>query len=322
MKRRIWAAYFSATGTTEKIVGHIADRLAASENSSDSETAAVSEPSAGSGNPAGSAGKAERFDFTLPEKRSEEASFSPQDLVVFGVPVYAGRVPNVLLKYLDTIQGGGALAVPVVLFGNRNFDDGLIELRNILEKDGFHTIAAAGFVGEHSFSTILGAGRPDSADMALADRFADQVAEKLKRMDETAEAAGSAEPNAAEAAAETSGAAGDAAGAWTPIHVRGEDPIRGYYQPRDRQGNHIDIRKVKPKVAESCTRCGICAEVCPMGSIDREDVTQYVGICIKCGACIKKCPEHARYYDDPGYLYHQHELEEAYTERAEPELFL
>ena len=43
--------------------------------------------------------------------------------------------------------------------------------------------------------------------------------------------------------------------------------------------------------------------------------------CIKCGACIKKCPQGAKYYEDPGYLYHKTELEEMYTRRAEPEMF-
>lgn len=73
------------------------------------------------------------------------------------MPVIAGRVPNVLLKFLDTLQGGGALAVPVVLYGNRNFDDALIELRNILQDRGFYAIGAAAFIGEHSFS---GSWRP------------------------------------------------------------------------------------------------------------------------------------------------------------------
>jgi ferredoxin len=59
-----------------------------------------------------------------------------------------------------------------------------------------------------------------------------------------------------------------------------------------------------------------------MGSIDPEDITQYRGICIKCGACEKKCPKGARYYDDPGYIYHRTELEEGYARRAEPKLFL
>ena len=30
----------------------------------------------------------------------------------------------------------------------------------------------------------------------------------------------------------------------------------------------------------------------------------------------------ARYYDDPGYIYHKEELEELYERRAEPETFV
>lgn len=255
--------YFSPTGTTEKIVKCVADVLAGED-------------------------QAEIFDFTLPQVRAQGKSFTEQDAVVFGVPVYAGRVPNVLLKYLDTVQGGGALAVPVVLYGNRNYDDALIELRNILEKNGFHTVAAAAFVGEHSFSKILAAGRPDEKDMAIAKEFAEKILLEDRGM----------------------------------IQVRGEDPIRGYYQPRDRKGVFIDIRKVKPLTSDACDDCKRCAEVCPMGSISFENVREFTGICIKCGACIKKCPKQAKYYEDEGYLYHKQELEEGYTRRAEPELFL
>ena len=87
-------------------------------------------------------------------------------------------------------------------------------------------------------------------------------------------------------------------------------PIRGYYQPRDRKGNPIDIRKVKPKTKDSCISCKLCAEVCPMGAISLEDVRIYQNICIKCGACVKKCPVEAKYFDDPGFLYHKSELED------------
>ena len=82
------------------------------------------------------------------------------------------------------------------------------------------------------------------------------------------------------------------------------------------------LRKVKPKTNDACIDCKICVEVCPMGSVDPEDVRLFTGICIKCGACIKKCPVSARYYDDKEYLYHQHELEEEFARRAEPETFL
>lgn len=271
--RKVWAVYFSGTGTTEKTVTHIARALAA-KLAADYDT----------------------FSYTLPQNRVEELAFSADDLVVFGTPVYAGRVPNVLLPYLTgKVKGNGAMAVPVVLFGNRNFDDGLIELRNILESDGFHTVAAAGFVGEHSFSCTLGAGRPDAQDVALMDQFAAKVAEKVSALTELPQA---------------------------PVDVRGEDPIRPYYTPRDRQGTPINILKVKPKTDPAkCTNCGWCATHCPMGSISVEDPSQVTGICIKCCACVKGCPTGAKYYDDAGYLYHQHELEEGYARRADVELF-
>ena len=273
-RKKVWAVYFSATDTTKKTVLTIADeaaRLLGAER--------------------------EDYDFTLPGMRENGFAARKDDLVIFGTPVYAGRVPNVLLKYLATIQGNGALAVPVVLFGNRNFDDGLIELRDILENTGFHTVAAAAFVGEHSFSKTLAAGRPDADDMKEALAFAGKVAEKVKGLPEGEVPA--------------------------PVEVEGvPHPYRGYYQPRDRKGVSIDIRKVKSLVSDACDDCKICADVCPMGSISHENVREYTGICIKCGACIKKCPKQARYYEDEGYLYHQHELEEGYTRRAAISLFL
>ena len=107
-----------------------------------------------------------------------------------------------------------------------------------------------------------------------------------------------------------------------PIAVKGTPfPYRGYYRPRDRKGNPVDIRRVKPLTGDGCVNCGLCARVCPMGSISPENVREFTGICIKCGACIKKCPQHAKYYDDAGYLYHRNELEEGLKRRAEPELF-
>lgn len=114
----ITAMYFSGTGTTKKVTAAIADELTEIKISQD-ETAADENP--------GSIKadikpwqRAEDIDFTPPAARREIYRFTPDDLVVFGVPVIAGRVPNVLLKFLDTLQGGGALAVPVVLYGNRN----------------------------------------------------------------------------------------------------------------------------------------------------------------------------------------------------------
>lgn len=270
---KIWAVYFSGTGTTRRTVERIAGGIASRLNL-----------------------PAESVDFSRPAVRQETLGFGEKDLVVFGTPVYAGRVPNVLLPFLrERIVGGGALAVPVVLFGNRNYDDALIELRNILAADGMHPIAAGAFVGEHSFSRVLGADRPNAEDEALMDEFAARVAELAAGLD---------------------------AAPVKSVAVRGQEPLRPYYTPRDRAGKPINILKVKPKTDMSrCGGCGLCANLCPMGSIDPADVSAVRGICIKCCACVKGCPTGAKFFDDAGYLYHQHELEAQYARPAENEVF-
>ena len=104
------------------------------------------------------------------------------------------------------------------------------------------------------------------------------------------------------------------------VEVEGCDPIRPYYTPRDRHGEPIkDFLKAKPKTdPDKCVKCGLCARLCPMGSIDPNDVSNVVGKCIKCCACVKKCPKGAKYFDHEGYLYHQHELEDQYAGRRAP----
>ncbi len=153
MNKRINTMYFSATDTTKKIVYGIAEKL--------SEDFQIRE-------------KINNVDFTLPKVREKVVAFSKEDILVVGVPVYAGRVPNVLLKYLKTIIGNGALAIAVVVYGNRNYDDALIELKDILELDDFKVVAGAAFIGEHSFSNTLAQNRPDKKDMDVVKLFGEK----------------------------------------------------------------------------------------------------------------------------------------------------
>ena len=81
------------------------------------------------------------------------------------------------------------------------------------------------------------------------------------------------------------------------VIVNGNQPYRKHYMPRNKDGSPVDIRKVAPKTNSNCIDCKLCVNVCPMGSIDAENVSRLNGICIKCGACVKKCPTQAKYYD-------------------------
>ena len=184
------------------------------------------------------------------------------------------------------------MGVPIVVYGNRNYDDALIELRDIMEKAHIHTVAGGAFIGEHSFSRTLGQGRPDSQDLNKARSFAQVVASTISNDRYR-----------------------------TPVPVKGNVPYRPYMVPQKADGSHKTITKVFPKVSDACTNCGVCVSVCPLGSI-APDCHTYTTFCVKCCACVKACPVGARYYDDETYLFHKKQLEETYARRAEPETFI
>ena len=268
--KKINLMYFSPTGTSKKIGEEIGARLAGRANFE----------------------KGLEIDFTLPAKRESGQNFGEDDILIIALPVYAGRLPNVLLDYLASIRGQGSIGIPIVLYGNRDYDDALIELNDILVENGFKVIAGASFIGEHSFSYSLAKGRPDQEDLRLAREFADAIARKIEK------------------------------NSFPPFNIKGNRPYRSYYMPKNEEDQPVDIRKVLPKTDKNCIDCKICAEVCPMGSIDYRDVSWVKGICIKCGACIKKCPKESKYFDDPDYLRHKRELEEEFKTRKEVELFI
>lgn len=269
---KVRAVFFSPTGNAGRIVTKIAEEMARK----------LEVPW-------------ESCDFTLPGQREGGLRFAADELVVAGLPVYAGRIPNKILPFVQSaLEGNGAPAVPVVTFGNRSYDNALIELRNVLEERGFHTVAGAAFVSAHAFSGVLAAGRPDREDLEAMERFAAAVADRIAGMEEIPER----------------------------IAVRGEEPVGAYYTPLGTDGKPAVFLKAKPKTREVCTDCKLCARICPMGSISWEHPEEVPGICIKCQACVRGCPVHAKYFDDPAFLSHVAMLERNFARRAENDVFL
>ena len=262
---KIIQAYFSPTGGTKKVVTTAAEALAQ----------ALQLP-------------VETVDFTQPAGRAKDIEVPADALLVVGVPVYAGRVPNKLLPFVhEHIKGAKSPVLALVCYGNRSFGDGLSELVMELCENGFCPVAAGAFVCQHSMNPTLGTGRPDESDLAQLRSLAADAAKRMKEISSVNELA---EPS-----------------------VDGNTPPGPYYRPLEQGGKPANFLKAKPKTdPDKCIRCGLCARVCSMGSIDPDDVSSVPGICIKCHACVHSCPQGAKYFDDASLLSHLEMLTENY----------
>lgn len=262
--RKVRPICFSPTGTTRKIVVGIAGGIGIEE--------------------------VEAINLTPPESGRETESLGSDELAIIGVPVYGGRMPAEAIKRLKKITASATPAVVVVVYGNREFEDALLELKNLAREQGFLPIAAAAFIGEHSFSTEdlpIAAGRPDALDVEKATSFGCAVAAKLARFSQTAVV--------------------------EDLSLPGRFPYEG----------GVRAMSAAPVTKEDrCTLCGVCAEVCPTAAIVvGERVETSVELCIRCCACIKSCPEEAREWEDPMMLKITQWLHENCGQRKEPQFF-
>lgn len=252
--------YFSPTGTSRKIVTAVADGLAV-EN---------------------------RQSYDLTREREPAARTLSEGVAVIGFPVYAGRVPEVFLQRLARFKAENIPTVLLALYGNREYEDALVELSDVVTAAGFKVVAAGAFVGEHSYSTTeqpIAGGRPDRADLDAAIGFGAQVASKLAKKGANA----------------------------APV-LAGNRPYR----------ERLPLGGIAPETDPvSCTLCGHCARVCPTFVIDvGAEVVTRAENCVMCCACTKGCPTGARKMLHPVIQERRAMLIDNCRRRKEPELFL
>ena len=111
-------------------------------------------------------------------KADSAVTLGEKDALLAVLPVFAGRVPQISLERLSALKANGQKAVAVVVYGNREYDDALLETRDALEAKGFRVVAAAAFIAEHSMARSIAAGRPDGSDKTLCRQFAADVMAK------------------------------------------------------------------------------------------------------------------------------------------------
>lgn len=97
------------------------------------------------------------------------------EMIVVAAPVFGGRIPSVVREKMEKLSGMGKMAVTIAVYGNRAYDDALLEMNDILIKRGFTVIASGAFVAQHSMAPEVGAGRPDQEDEKEIRKFAEAV---------------------------------------------------------------------------------------------------------------------------------------------------
>jgi len=228
------------------------------------------------------------IDLTPPSSASKSYTIAKNELAVIVIPVYGGLIAQVALGRIIKVKGDDTPAVLVAMYGNRHYDDALLELKDVTSELGFRAVAGSAFIGRHSFDTPdspIASNRPDAEDIKKAQDFGAKILEKIGGLTEIPD-----------------------------LKVPGNHPYkeRGGGEPRSPETN-----------PEKCILCGACEQVCPVGCIKVTEVVETdKSLCTACTACVQNCPTGARHWAHPGIIGASKWLSTNCSKRREPEVFL
>lgn len=192
--------------------------------------------------------------------RDEEAKEEKGDLMVIAAPVFGGRIPELVTEKLKKIDGKGKKVVTIVVYGNRAYEDALLELNHAVKEQGFQVIASAALIAQHSMAPEVGKGRPDEQDTKEILDFAQKVLDKIE------------------------------SGQDKPVEVPGNYP---YKEARSMPAAPISLPS-----CNQCRRCEKICPTGAI-SIKDKTVETNTEKCMLCMACTAVCPEHARVLPPP-----------------------
>lgn len=257
--KKLHLVYFSPTGTTQSIL-----RAAAKSFSTE----------------------IVEHDLTDYAAREVQLELWKDDFVLFGFPVYGGRVPETFRKRLKGIKGRRTPVALIATYGNREYEDAFLEMKDIATENGFLPIGASAIVTEHSVIRSIAAGRPDAKDRVFIEEFYSELKKKILAI------------NSGKIFAE--------------LTVPGNKPYRKY----------IKLPMV-PVATASCTACGLCVKRCPVGAIDAQNPRKTdKACCIGCMRCVRVCSQKARHLPKLKMAAGTFYLSGAKRIRKEPEMYI
>lgn len=264
----------------------------------------------------------EVLDLTKVQNKEVQREFGADELVIIGMPVYAGRIPMAAAPRLDGLKGNGTPCILVATYGNRHYDDALVEMEDIAKKNGFVVKGAAALIGRHTYGEIE-VNRPDAADLEAAADFAKRICAALDKNAEQKCTCTDTARRIEEMGVCTPSVKGDEKDASDEKTENAAENSMESTIPGNRpyQKEAIPGGKFKPLTSDACVGCGVCKEECPVAAIG-DDFQVNPETCISCFRCIRNCPVGAKNMDVEAYHTFAEDFTKKLAARRENEFFM
>lgn len=159
------------------------------------------------------------------------------------------------------LQGNAAMSFICAIFGNRSVGDCAREFANLLQSNNFKVIGYSKLVCQHSQHELLGKGRPNNTDIKFYKNMLNKV-----------------------------------------VAYASLDKIKTYNFETTAYIPRLKTFCV-PSIINSalCNKCGMCANICPLGIVEKFSFIvkdDNKSKCMGCTACIAHCPTCARGFDE------------------------